>query len=117
VAYGFTTTPLGTIADIAIVRLLGVSRPDVMAEALVEVVRTMAQFNVLNQGRAKSLQSKLQAALNQIDNNNYTAAANQVRALRNDVLSLLAANVLGAADANTLLAGADGILAALGASP
>ena len=117
IAHGFTTTPFGTKADVAVVRLLGVSNPDVLAEALLELVRTMAEFQVLSQGRARSLQSKLQATLNQIDHHNLVAAANQIGAFRNEVLALHGANVLSAADTDALLAGADGILAALGANP
>ncbi|HEX6812834.1 MAG TPA: hypothetical protein VF384_14505 [Planctomycetota bacterium] len=99
--------------DVAVLRLLGVGSPDALVEALLGVVQTMAEQQMLNQGRARALSTMLQAAMNQIDNGNRTAASQQIAAFRNQVLAFHAAAILGTADAMVLLAAADGILALL----
>jgi uncharacterized delta-60 repeat protein len=100
-------------SDVAVVRLLGVSSPHVLVHALQEIVRAMAAQQLLNQGQAKALIAKLQAALHQIDNGNPGPATMQLLAFRNQVLAFGQAEVLSPADTTVLQAAADGIAALL----
>ena len=117
-AAAFPTGPgFGQKNDVVLVRLGGVNSPDAMVAALQEVVRSMAEQHLLIQGRARSLQAKLQAALNQIDRNQLSAAVNQLLAFRNEAVAFHNANILNAADATFLIASAEAIVLLLGGTP
>lgn len=106
-------TGYSTKDDVLVVRLLGTSNTNQLIVALAEQVRLLADQHLLNQGRARSLEAKLQAALNRFDHGQSAAAANQLTAFRNEVIAFRTADVLSIANATFLIAAADAILALL----
>ena len=75
--------------NIAISRHEGVSNSLDEIEALVFHVQDIGKSKFINEGLAKSLQSKLQAALQQMDRYNAKAATNQLDSFINEINVLL----------------------------
>lgn len=77
------------------------------------VVNQFASSGKLSNGNANSISSKLNAALNQINNGNTGAALNQLNAALNEIDALVNSGKLSSADANTLRAAINRVIAAI----
>jgi DNA/RNA endonuclease G (NUC1) len=66
------------------------------------IISQLQSGGTINGGNANSLQSKLNAALNQLAGGNTRAAANQLRSLLNEVDAMVTSGRLSASDANAL---------------
>ncbi|MFQ5806006.1 MAG: hypothetical protein ACE5I3_06105 [Phycisphaerae bacterium] len=107
VAAGETWTgspPAGTGNDFALARYEGVNSTEELIEWLIGEVQGLVGLGALNNGQGNSLLAKLQAAIQQLDGDNATAAINQLQAFINEVSALVAAEILLPAEAGPLIA-------------
>jgi len=88
--------------EIAIARYEGVSTRVDQLEGLVVRVQELKAAEILNDGQAKSLQAKLQAAIQQVDRGNFGAAMNQLGAFMNHVDAFVSAAILTADEGQVL---------------
>lgn len=89
--------------DVAIARYEGISTNLDQIEALVFRTQDLASAGVMSEGQANSLQSKLQAAAQQVDRGNYNAAVKQLQSFLSEVQALRSGAVISEYDANYLL--------------
>jgi len=80
--------------DFALARYVGYTDPLEVLEQLAQQVEDLAAAAVLNNGQARSLETKIEAAIFQIDRGDNAAACNQLQAFMDEVNALVAGNVL-----------------------
>jgi len=93
-------------SDIALARLHGITTPDAVIEELVPVVQDYVDQGLLSHTASKSLQSKLEAALQQVENGNMQPAVKQLEAFIHQVGALVNSGHLSAGDGAHLADGA-----------
>jgi len=88
--------------EIAIARYEGVSTRVDELEGLVVRVQELQAAEILNDGQARSLQAKLQAAIQQVDRGNYHTAANQLGAFISHVDAFVSEGILSSSEGQVL---------------
>ena len=101
--------------DFAIVRYhgVGISSPELIA-LLLDDIQELVEMGDLNNGNGNALLVKLQAAIQQLDKDNYIAAANQIEAFINQVEAFVATGTLTSEEGQSLIATAEEAISYLG---
>lgn len=89
------------------VRCIGVASPEDLISDIADQVEALEQVGVLNGGQANALDRKLDSATRFLNKNNSRGAANVLKALVNQVESLVMEGVLTASDAASILEAAE----------
>jgi len=92
----------GLGVEIAIARYEGISTRVDELEGLVVRIQELSATEILNDGQTKSLQVKLQAAIQQVDRGNYGAAMNQLGAFMSHVDAFVSATILSPTEGQVL---------------
>jgi large exoprotein involved in heme utilization and adhesion len=93
---------MGLGVQIAIARYEGISTRVDELEGLVVRVQELQSAEILNDGQARSLQAKLQAAIQQVDRGNHGAAVNQLGAFMNHVDAFVSEGLLSSYEGQVL---------------
>ncbi|MBK8979054.1 MAG: hypothetical protein IPM29_24420 [Planctomycetes bacterium] len=101
VLVGVVTTP-NYGSDIALARFHGITTPAAVVQELVPIVQSFVELGLLSHTASKSLQSKLEASLQQVENGNPTAALNQLDAFLNQIGALVQSGRLDTTHASVL---------------
>ncbi len=106
----------GPFSDFALARYAAVS-PQGQIEPIIDKVQALVAGGVLNHGQGKALLVKLQAAIQQLDSGNITAAKQLLQAFVDHVGAFITAGILMPAQGQPLIDDANAIIAQLGGHP
>jgi streptogramin lyase len=84
--------------------------PQAATQNIVSSVQTIVSQGALSQGDGNSLDSKLQAAINQISNGNLNAARGQLNSFIDEVNAMLNSGKLSSSQAQSLINAANAVL-------
>ncbi|MBW3540365.1 MAG: hypothetical protein KY476_08850 [Planctomycetes bacterium] len=106
----------GTGLDFALARYIGVARQDSIPPIIADV-QALVAGGVLNHGQGNALLVKVQAAIQQLDNDNEAPAINQLQAFINQVNDFIGSGILTAAQGQPLIDAAQAVIDQLEGDP